>query len=740
QIIDLRLELVQQWPCSARSRLAAQYCPPSHVAVDGTILGELDERSAQVLQALEEDPDLTIQLALTFSSAKIAARSKALSRELKPVSSLHVILYGPEWLSDHVGTYLQDCEVYLQEPHYCDRNVKYCNPQCLVGSDEEPRMTFDLLLSRSEVAVSQITRSDALDALVSAMPLGELDSPAALSTRLLPHQRQALYFMTQRELGWDLSDSSCDIGYRNNITAEVQLCAPEPFRGGILADSMGLGKSCSIIALLVHDIGKLESSQSIQNSSTAILGACEALTTLLIVPPALLQTWDDQLQSTFKAICSLSARARWAVTGTPLQNRLGDIATMCQFLRVYPYGERDFFHRDIISPWKAGHHDVAITRLRAILQRILLRRSQGSVKLPARTDLKFTLQLSLAEREHYSLVEANVARSIDKALHGTTQSAKLFVNIIQQINELRLICNLGVHRKSSASKMEAYSDSNVWDTRTAQRAMNAVTANESPVCKSCGLTLDAMGMTYDLGVDLAFVSSRVWLFSCLAIICERCVSRRSNVSCGCTYRCPSTMVTCAPGRIESGASSPVRHSPDPHGDELPTKINSLVTDLLEQPLGTKSIVFTFWSSALDLAARGLSEASIVYTRYDGNTSPANRSLALRKFRQDPAISVILMTISCAAVGLDITAASRAYILEPQWNPTVEEQALARVHRMGQIKEVTTIRFVMADTFEERVVETQERKKELAELLLSPEQHAESEHTLDRLRYFRSLLK
>jgi SWI/SNF-related matrix-associated actin-dependent regulator of chromatin subfamily A3 len=73
---------------------------------------------------------------------------------------------------------------------------------------------------------------------------------------------------------------------------------------------------------------------------------------------------------------------------------------------------------------------------------------------------------------------------------------------------------------------------------------------------------------------------------------------------------------------------------------------------------------------------------------------------LNNFRQNPDISVILMTISCAAVGLNITAATRAYIMEPQWNPTVEEQALARVHRMGQTKEVTTIRYVMADTFEE----------------------------------------
>lgn len=56
----------------------------------------------------------------------------------------------------------------------------------------------------------------------------------------------------------------------------------------------------------------------------------------------------------------------------------------------------------------------------------------------------------------------------------------------------------------------------------------------------------------------------------------------------------------------------------------------------------------------------------------------------------------LLTIS----RLDITAASRAYIIEPHWNPTVEEQALARVHRMGQTKEVTTIRYVMKDTFEE----------------------------------------
>jgi SNF2 family DNA or RNA helicase len=99
-----------------------------------------------------------------------------------------------------------------------------------------------------------------------------------------------------------------------------------------------------------------------------------------------------------------------------------------------------------------------------------------------------------------------------------------------------------------------------------------------------------------------------------------------------------------------------------------------------------------------------------------------------------------MTISCASVGLDITAACRAYIMEPQWNPTVEEQALARVHRMGQTKEVTTVRYVMQGSFEERVVDTQHKKRELAELLLSPDGHTGLEKGIDKIKYFRSLLR
>ena len=69
--------------------------------------------------------------------------------------------------------------------------------------------------------------------------------------------------------------------------------------------------------------------------------------------------------------------------------------------------------------------------------------------------------------------------------------------------------------------------------------------------------------------------------------------------------------------------------------------------------------------------------------------------------------------------LDLTVACRAYLMEPHWNPTVEEQALARIHRIGQMKEVKTIRFIIRDSYEQEVVKLQECKNELAELLLDP---------------------
>lgn len=114
----------------------------------------------------------------------------------------------------------------------------------------------------------------------------------------------------------------------------------------------------------------------------------------------------------------------------------------------------------------------------------------------------------------------------------------------------------------------------------------------------------------------------------------------------------------------------------------------------------RSVVFSYWTRTLDIVQSALIASSITYTRVDGKVPPGKRETALQSFREQAAVSVLLISISCGGTGLDLTAASRVYLLEPQWNPMIEEQALNRVHRMGQTKDVTTIRYIMENSIEE----------------------------------------
>lgn len=152
-----------------------------------------------------------------------------------------------------------------------------------------------------------------------------------------------------------------------------------------------------------------------------------------------------------------------------------------------------------------------------------------------------------------------------------------------------------------------------------------------------------------------------------------------------------------------------------------------------------SVVFSFWTLTLDLVESALELASITYTRIDGTMSAEKRANSMRQFKQDPNIQVILTSITCGGAGLDLTAASRAYLLEPQWNPMIEEQALCRIYRMGQKSDVTTIRYRIRNSFEENVVAIQDRKKDLASLTLSSERLSEDDIGPGRLHYLRAAL-
>jgi SNF2 family DNA or RNA helicase len=99
-------------------------------------------------------------------------------------------------------------------------------------------------------------------------------------------------------------------------------------------------------------------------------------------------------------------------------------------------------------------------------------------------------------------------------------------------------------------------------------------------------------------------------------------------------------------------------------------------------------------------------------------SRKQRSASLNSFREDPSITVILVSIGAGGLGLNLTSANKVFMMEPQFNPQAEAQAVDRVHRLGQEREVTIQRFIMRGSFEERMLVLQQKKKDLADMSLN----------------------
>ena len=156
-------------------------------------------------------------------------------------------------------------------------------------------------------------------------------------------------------------------------------------------------------------------------------------------------------------------------------------------------------------------------------------------------------------------------------------------------------------------------------------------------------------------------------------------------------------------------------------------------------MGKCSVVFSGWTRSFDILQPQLMMKGTRCVRLDGTLSASSRSSVVHKFRTNSGIAVLLATITCGGVGLDLTAASRAYILEPQWNPMSEAQAMDRIHRLGQMNEVKTIRYIMRETWEEQVRKLQGHKQELIDLTLSEGAISKTELTRGRLEYLKPLL-
>jgi SNF2 family DNA or RNA helicase len=169
-----------------------------------------------------------------------------------------------------------------------------------------------------------------------------------------------------------------------------------------------------------------------------------------------------------------------------------------------------------------------------------------------------------------------------------------------------------------------------------------------------------------------------------------------------------------------------KDSSDPSG-----KLEALLELLGEAVDGShRTLVFSQFTSMLDLIAPALEQAGIVFCRLDGSTK--DRAAVVEKFQNDSGVQVFLISLKAGGTGLNLTGADTVIHFDPWWNPAVEAQATDRAHRMGQKSVVTSIKLIARDTVEQRVLEMQEKKRTLITGLFDPENAVSASLDADEL--------
>ncbi len=165
--------------------------------------------------------------------------------------------------------------------------------------------------------------------------------------------------------------------------------------------------------------------------------------------------------------------------------------------------------------------------------------------------------------------------------------------------------------------------------------------------------------------------------------------------------------------------------------ESSAKLSQLLSHIKEVTQeGHKALVFSQFTSLLALVKPMLDQEKIVYEYLDGKTQ--DRKTPVERFQNDPNCPVFLISLKAGGTGLNLTAADYVFILDPWWNPAVEAQAIGRAHRIGQTQKVFAYRMIAKGTVEEKILELQKTKRDLAESIISEDQDFVTKLTRDDL--------
>ncbi|KAH7342697.1 putative DNA repair protein rad-5 [Rhexocercosporidium sp. MPI-PUGE-AT-0058] len=477
----------------------------------------------------------------------------------------------------------------------------------------------------------------------------------------------------------------------------------------------------------------------------------------------------NRLSKTAKACYEIDAEHRWVLTGTPIVNRLEDLFSLVRFLRVEPWSNFSFWKTFITVPFESKDFMRALDVVQTVLEPLVLRRTkdmktptgEALVPLPLKTVEIVDIELSAPEREVYEHIFTRAKRTFAANVEAGTV-LKAYTSIFAQILRLRQTCchpiltrnqNLVADEEEAAELADAASgladdmdlqslierftaatddsaDANVFGAHVLEQIRDEAD-NECPICSEEPMIEQTV--------------TGCWHSACKKCLLDYIAHQTDKGELPRCFNCREVLNTRDIFEVVKDDSHPEGSDGKPKinlqrlGSNSSAKIGALMTSLkaLRRDLpGTKSVVFSQFTSFLSLIEPALSRASIPFVRFDGSMAQKTRKAVIEEFTTSKKGMVLLLSLRAGGVGLNLTMAKRVYMMDPWWSFAVEAQAIDRVHRMGQTDEVKVCRFIVKESIEEKMLKIQDRKKFIASSL---GMMSDEEKKLQRIEDIKELL-
>ncbi|XP_067653851.1 helicase-like transcription factor isoform X2 [Haliotis asinina] len=371
-----------------------------------------------------------------------------------------------------------------------------------------------------------------------------------------------------------------------------------------------------------------------------------------------------------KAVMELKAQRRWVLTGTPIQNSMKDLWSLINFLQVSPLTERQWWYRTIERPLALGD----------------------------KCALKYFREGTL--------------------LHNYGQVLAILMRLRQMCCHPSLVARAAEAVKDTQDFLDKLDKGENADEAKQKLVETLLMVLKSGSDEECAVCLDSL--------------KNPVITPCAHVYCRRCIVTVINNEKP-NSKCPLCRGDISEARlIEVPPEHQTEHSSEPQylADwQSSAKVDALMSSLVklrtEDPT-VKSLVVSQFTSFLTLLEVPLRANGFRFARLDGSMSAGNRVAAIQEFSESgpETPTIFLLSLKAGGVGVNLTAASRVFLMDPAWNPAAEDQCFDRCHRLGQTKDVVITKFLVEESVEERMLQLQEKKRLLMQGAFGQKQSAE----------------